>query len=636
MPVRSFTLVASFLSLVAGLAFAAPNVLAQVGNACGTITGSEIRGPGNDAVFFSGSLTQLNQTFVNPYDGTTFTASGTYNVNQRDYDSGEGFDTMLMSSQNDVLCIRSNSNTQAVLGVEVFTGGGGQDLLIFADSSFTYEIETIVSGGSGPDVIWGNTSNEILVGSPGDDLVNGGPGRDQVTGNDDNDTLFGGEGDDQVEGGRGDDVSHGGPGNDLVDAQRFFDGQFFFDADTVYAGADQDTVWASDFDALDVIDCGDGDDVVFADPGDTLAANCETTLSIGYPVLNYDAALLLNRGADDFDRVAAWPDAGANGIDATSNGKDARRARLYGSFAPMNGEPVVHFNGTKHGLAIPKSDSLFGTNHPQKTVALAFRTSDRLTGRQVLFELGGAESGLNAYLDGDRLYVGAWSQAGLPSDWGPHFLNVTVQARTAYVLVLTHRRDTESAPGRFEAYLNGERIGLVRPATNTFARTSDNGGIGRVVGTTRYHDGVSASGALAFAKVNVGQLVHTNHYLFPDEVGVVTAELAHRFGIALAASPSASRAARDASRPAWSGLLPPYPNPMQDHTTVRYQLAVATAVDLSVFDALGRRVSTLATGIQPAGLHTVQFERRGLASGVYVVRLQAAGRVTTMQVTLLR
>jgi subtilisin len=83
-------------------------------------------------------------------------------------------------------------------------------------------------------------------------------------------------------------------------------------------------------------------------------------------------------------------------------------------------------------------------------------------------------------------------------------------------------------------------------------------------------------------------------------------------------------------------LAPSYPNPFASATTLRYSLPRAADVRLEVFDALGRRVATLAAGEQAAGTHEVTWEVSSLASGVYIARLVAADAVETQRLTLLR
>jgi photosystem II stability/assembly factor-like uncharacterized protein len=66
-----------------------------------------------------------------------------------------------------------------------------------------------------------------------------------------------------------------------------------------------------------------------------------------------------------------------------------------------------------------------------------------------------------------------------------------------------------------------------------------------------------------------------------------------------------------------------YPNPFNPSTAIPYELAATSRVRLVVYDILGREVATLASGIVNAGHQTVAFQSAGLATGVYLYRLEA-------------
>jgi len=78
------------------------------------------------------------------------------------------------------------------------------------------------------------------------------------------------------------------------------------------------------------------------------------------------------------------------------------------------------------------------------------------------------------------------------------------------------------------------------------------------------------------------------------------------------------------------------PNPLQGTGTVRFTLATATDVRLTLFDATGREAALLASGARTAGAHQAPLDTGTLAPGVYLVRLQAGARVTTSRVTIVR
>lgn len=89
-------------------------------------------------------------------------------------------------------------------------------------------------------------------------------------------------------------------------------------------------------------------------------------------------------------------------------------------------------------------------------------------------------------------------------------------------------------------------------------------------------------------------------------------------------------------RPSKTVLDGNYPNPFNPTTTIGYELPVRTRVMLNVFTTLGQHVATLVEGEEEAGHHHVQFDATGLASGVYLCRMQAGSFVQTRKLMLLR
>jgi len=79
-----------------------------------------------------------------------------------------------------------------------------------------------------------------------------------------------------------------------------------------------------------------------------------------------------------------------------------------------------------------------------------------------------------------------------------------------------------------------------------------------------------------------------------------------------------------------------YPNPFNPSTTIKFELPTASHVTLKVCNALGQEVVTLVNENRPAGVYTVQFEAKGLASGVYFYRIQSGNLVETKKLILLK
>ena len=84
-----------------------------------------------------------------------------------------------------------------------------------------------------------------------------------------------------------------------------------------------------------------------------------------------------------------------------------------------------------------------------------------------------------------------------------------------------------------------------------------------------------------------------------------------------------------------------YPNPFNPATTILYAVPTRTHVTLTVFDLLGREVTTLVNDEQEPGQHAVVFDAHGpgrgvLASGVYFYVIRAGRFVNARRMIVLR
>ncbi len=79
-----------------------------------------------------------------------------------------------------------------------------------------------------------------------------------------------------------------------------------------------------------------------------------------------------------------------------------------------------------------------------------------------------------------------------------------------------------------------------------------------------------------------------------------------------------------------------YPNPFNPSTVIRYQIPEVSQVMLKVFDLLGREVATLVNEAKEPGTFSVQWNASGVASGVYLYRLQVGGFVETRKMCVIR
>ncbi len=84
-----------------------------------------------------------------------------------------------------------------------------------------------------------------------------------------------------------------------------------------------------------------------------------------------------------------------------------------------------------------------------------------------------------------------------------------------------------------------------------------------------------------------------------------------------------------------------YPNPSPGNSMMRFALPTAGPVQMSVLNVRGQRIKTLISETMSAGDHQRAWDGRDdqggtVASGTYWVRLEAAGKMLTQKVTLIR
>lgn len=86
-----------------------------------------------------------------------------------------------------------------------------------------------------------------------------------------------------------------------------------------------------------------------------------------------------------------------------------------------------------------------------------------------------------------------------------------------------------------------------------------------------------------------------------------------------------------------------FPNPFNPRTVISYQLParsaggpISSSIELSIYNLLGQKVATLVSESQPAGIYKVEWDATGLASGVYLYRLEAGEFVQSKKLILMR
>jgi hypothetical protein len=79
-----------------------------------------------------------------------------------------------------------------------------------------------------------------------------------------------------------------------------------------------------------------------------------------------------------------------------------------------------------------------------------------------------------------------------------------------------------------------------------------------------------------------------------------------------------------------------YPNPFNPSTSIKFNLPVNSFVSLNIYNAIGKEVTSLINGVEPAGAHEVLFNASGLKSGVFFYTLTAGSYIQTKKMILLK
>ena len=79
-----------------------------------------------------------------------------------------------------------------------------------------------------------------------------------------------------------------------------------------------------------------------------------------------------------------------------------------------------------------------------------------------------------------------------------------------------------------------------------------------------------------------------------------------------------------------------YPNPFNGLTSVKFGVPTTGAVEVTIFDMTGRRISTLLSGNLGAGWHTASWNASHLPTGMYLVRIATANEQIMKKAVLIK
>jgi hypothetical protein len=79
-----------------------------------------------------------------------------------------------------------------------------------------------------------------------------------------------------------------------------------------------------------------------------------------------------------------------------------------------------------------------------------------------------------------------------------------------------------------------------------------------------------------------------------------------------------------------------YPNPFNPNTTIKFSVPNSTHVNLTIYDALGKVITTLVNEEKTAGTYEVDFMAKNLSSGVYFYKITTSDFSATKKLLLMK
>ena len=275
--------IAAVLGAVAPAAASAATLDGTGASPLGQITFTS-RGKAADLAIPLGSTPTITENGSTLHASGTCTAIDAHNASCPTTDAtvvlGGGADTS-KTAVNGNLSVDGGPGDDRVLASGLHasvTGDGGDDLLIASSNS-----NTTIDGGAGADTLYATGPSATLTGDDGKDTIYA----DTAT-----PAVDGGDGADSIAMLRSTPAATvaGGNGPDLIAA--FTDSRFLIAGGTYDGGAGNDVINVfGDGSGTDHVTCGDGNDTVYADAGDAVAADCETVVNAAPPAGSAIAAL---------------------------------------------------------------------------------------------------------------------------------------------------------------------------------------------------------------------------------------------------------------------------------------------------------------------------------------------------------
>lgn len=221
--------------------------------------------------------------------------------------------------------------------------------------------------------------------------------------------------------------------------------------------------------------------------GNTIIFDTDTEIPLGQQVW------LKNFTSSNAIDIDSWDDDTVNNLDAVQGSTSQKPTLLIGG---INGNSAAQFDGSSDRLIIP-SNTIINSGGPYtaKSIFLALKTGSNILTRQIIYDQGDSNRGINIYLDNGKIYFNAYNLVNddITTPWGPTYISTNIEANTGYSISLI----LDQPSNTLKAFMGGLLVGQISGVGKLFAST-DATSFGYKEGTIRFHDGSTSGNGLFF------------------------------------------------------------------------------------------------------------------------------------------
>ena len=200
---------------------------------------------------------------------------------------------------------------------------------------------------------------------------------------------------------------------------------------------------------------------------------------------------------------------------------------------------------------------------------------------------------------------------------------------------------------RQQRILAAYEIGLFKPNHQNMLAIGDS--IGGQVGfthqiryTLRYYDVENTNDQTRNLAVKTwnnqtGQWDIIESALFEDDKNIVSFDLNAIPGLIIISEEIATAVSQSyINQPNEFQLMQNYPNPFNSGTKIEFYLSEPGMVDLSIYNILGEKVTTILNKDMSSGLNTIRIELNELSSGIYYYMLNTENQQAVRKMILIK